>query len=113
VRLVAAPCPKTFFRSAFVEPHSFGTCAFEDASSLMGPYTGVSGGLPMPITLEFVEAADEGRDDFAIRGEGMGGAAAMSMLPDLDVMYLEGACIAGALPAVCNMLGSHVAVLGV
>ena len=87
MRLVAAPCPKTFFRSAFVEPHSFGTCAFEDASSLMGPYAGVNGGLPMPIMLEFVEAAEDGRNDFAIRGEGMGGAAAMSMLPDLDVMY--------------------------
>ena len=79
----------------------------------MGPYTGVNRGLPMPITLEFVEAAEDGRDDFAIRGEGMGGAAAMSMLPDLYVMYSKGACMAGALPAVCNMMGSHVAVLGV
>ena len=67
----------------------------------------------MPITLEFVEAAEDGRDDFAIRGEGMGGAAAMSMIPDLYVMYSKGACMAGALPAVCNMMGSHVAVLGV
>ena len=54
-------------------------CVFENASSsLTGPYTGVIGGLPMPFTLEFVEAAEDGRDDFAIRGEGMGGSAAMS-----------------------------------
>ena len=53
----------------------------------MGPSTAVNGGLQMPITLEFVEADEDGRDDSAIRGEGMGAAAPMSMLPDLDVMY--------------------------
>ena len=47
----------------------------------------------MPITLEVVEPDEDGRENFAIRGGAMGPA-----LPDLDVVYPEGACMGAALP---------------